>query len=67
MFNPNLIMHLLDLHLKNNCYEFGGFTFKQTTGIAMRAAFSPTIANSYMSVFIKQFLSTHTAAPLLLR
>ena len=65
-FNPNLIMQLLDLHLRNNYFEFGSFIFKQTTGIAMGAAFSPTVANIYMSVFIKRFLSTCSETPVIL-
>ena len=66
MFNPNLIMSLLELHMYNNFFEFGTFVFHQTTGIAMGAAFSPTVANIYMSVFIKKFLATCTDKPLLL-
>ncbi len=66
VFNPNLIMALLELQLKNNFFEFGSFFFHQTTGIAMGAAFSPTIANIYMSVFLRKFLNKYSEKPYIL-
>lgn len=33
-----------------NYFEFSSFIFQHTTGTAMGAAFSPTIANIFMSV-----------------
>jgi hypothetical protein len=66
IFDPNLIIELLQINLYNNYFEFGNFFFRQTTGIAMGAAFSPTIANIFMSVFLKNFLTTIEEKPLLI-
>ena len=51
----------------NNYFEFAGTIFEQTTGIAMGAAFSPTVANIFMSVFLRKFFSVTNHKPLLLR
>ena len=64
LFNPNLILQLLNINIFNNYFEFSETVFQQTTGIAMGAAFSPTIANIFMSVFIRRFLLTTTEQPL---
>lgn len=66
IFDPNLIMNLIQIHMKNNYFEFSDFVFHQTTGIAMGAAFSPTVANIFMSVFFRRFLSTTQEHPILL-
>ena len=66
MFNPNLITNLLSLHMNNNFFEFSNFVFHQIKGIAMGAAFSPTVANIYMSAFFRKFLATQQNKPLLL-
>ena len=58
LFDPNLILTLLNINVHNNYFEFANCTFQQTTGIAMGAAFSPTIANIFMSKFLKKFLKT---------
>lgn len=65
-FNPNLIMHLLSIHMKNNFFEFAEFHFHQTTGIPMGSAFSPTIANIFVSVLLKRFLTLSSTKPHLL-
>ena len=54
LFNPNSITHL---HINNNYFQFAGVTFLQLQGTAMGAAFSPTIANIYISVLLCNFLS----------
>ena len=41
-------------------------TFQQIKGTATGAAFSPTVANIYMSVTIRKFLQTQPKHPLLL-
>lgn len=66
LFNPNLIMTLVDLHLSNNFFEFENATFHQNNGIAMGSAISPTIANIFMSVFFRRFLPTQKEQPDLL-
>ncbi len=66
IFDPNLIIRLLHLNLTNNYFEFANFNFQQTTGIAMGAAFSPTVANIFMSSFFQQFLKTTNNHPVLL-
>lgn len=67
LFDPNLLMQLTSIHLRNNFFQFGNFTFQQTTGIAMGAAFSPSLANIYMSVFLIRFLKSYPSKPLLLK
>lgn len=66
IFDPNLIIQLLQINMFNNYFEFGSFIFLQTTGIAMGSSFSPTIANIFMSVLFRSFLSSATEKPLLL-
>ncbi len=66
LFDPNLIIQLLQINMFNNYFEFGNFIFKQITGIAMGASFSPTVANIFMSVFLRNFLATITEKPLLI-
>ena len=58
IFDPNLIMQLLLFNIQNNYFEFANIIFHQIKGTAMGAAFSPTIANIYMSVFLKRFFIT---------
>ncbi len=65
-FDPNLIMQLLLINIRNNYFEFANFTFQQIKGTAMGAAFSPTIANIYMSVFLRKFFSIYKYKPILL-
>ncbi len=66
LFDPNLIIQLLQINMFNNYFEFGNFSFKQITGIAMGSSFSPTVANIFMSVFLRNFLATITEKPLLI-
>lgn len=66
-FNPNLIIQLLHTNINYNYFEFGIFTFQQTNGTAMGVAFSPTIANIYMSVTLRNFLQTQPHKPQLLK
>ena len=65
--DPNLIIQLLHINMTHNYFEFADFTFQQTHGIAMGAAFSPTIANIFMSVLLKKFLETQKQQPVLLK
>ena len=65
-FDPNMIIQLLHTNINHNYYEFASLIFQQIKGTAMGAAFSPTIANIYMSVTIRRFLRTQTKQPLLL-
>ena len=66
-FDPNLIIQLLHINVNHNYFEFATFVFQQITGTAMGAAFSPTIANIFMSVMLKRFLRTQQYPPLLLK
>ena len=64
--NPNLIIRLLHVNVNYNYFEFAGLIFQQTHGTAMGAAFSPTMANIFLSVTLKNFLQTQPTKPLLL-
>ena len=48
--NPNLIIRLLHMNVNYNYFQFAGLCFQQIQGTAMGAAFSPTIANIFMSI-----------------
>lgn len=67
LLEPNFLTRLLHLNVNYNYFEFGTLTFQQIHGTAMGAAFSPTIANIYMSIFLKKFLMTQQYKPLLLK
>lgn len=62
---PNLIIRLLHINVNYNYFTFAGFLFQQTHGTAMGAAFSPTIANIFLSVTLGKFLKTQPCQPLL--
>ena len=62
-FDPNFITHLLDININYNYIRFGHHTFQQIKGTAMGAAFSPTIANIFMSSIIRSFLLTQPIQP----
>ena len=64
--NPNAIIQLLHVNVNYNYFTFAGLNFQQIKGTAMGAAFSPTVANIYMSKIIKQFLQTQSTTPFLL-
>ena len=66
LFDPNLIIKLLHLNINHNYLQFADSTFQQTKGTAMGAAFSPSVANIYMSVNFQRFLRTQRRTPLLL-
>ena len=66
LFDPNLIIQLLYIGINFNYFEFASVRFQQIKGTAMGAAFSPTVANIYMSVTIRRFLCTQAKQPLLL-
>ena len=51
--DPNLVLRLLNINMSNNYFQFGNSVFLQTKGTAMGAAFSPTVANIFMSVFLR--------------
>ena len=63
-FDPNLIIHLLHININYNYFSFAHHIFQQIKGTAMGAAFSPTIANIFMSTTIKTFLHTQHIKPL---
>ena len=63
-FDPNFIIRLLHTNINYNYFTFANLTFQQTNGTAMGAAFSPTIANIYMSTVVRYFLQTQTTKPL---
>ena len=66
LFHSNLIVQLLHTNINHNYFEFASLIFQQIRGTAMGAAFSPTVANIYMSVVIRRFLRTQKKQPLLL-
>ena len=66
LFDPNFIIKLLHINVNNNYFEFATLIFHQISGTAMGAAFSPTIANIFLSVIIRRFLETQNHTPLLL-
>ena len=63
-FDPNLIIRLLYININYNYFSFTHHTFQQIKGTAMGAAFSPTIANIFMSTVIRAFLLTQNIKPL---
>ena len=67
LLDPNLIIQLLHINVNYNYFEFATLIFQQITGTAMGAAFSPTIANIFMSVVLRRFLRTQLHHPLLLK
>ena len=59
--DPNFIVQLLHLNMNYIYYiyfEFSNLIFQQIKGTAMGAAFSPSIANIYMSTIVNDFLQT---------
>lgn len=66
IFDPNLIIKLLQINVNNNYFEFASLIFQQIDGKAMGSACSPTVANIYMSVTLRKFLRTQNNKPLLL-
>ena len=67
LFEPNLIIQLLQLCINFNYFEFASLYFQKIQGTAMGAAFSPTIANIFLSVIFRKFLKTQSLQPLLLK
>ena len=65
--DPNLIVRLLHLNMNYNYFEFAHLIFQQIKGTAMGAAFSPSIANIYMSTVVSKFLYTQKCKPLLFK
>ena len=65
-FDPNLIIRLLQININFNYFTFANLCFQQIKGTAMGAAFSPTIANIYMSSLINKFMLTQSTTPLIL-
>lgn len=66
LINPNLIIRLLHVCINHNYFQFSNVFFQQIQGTSMGAAFSPTLANIFMSVTIENFLNTQPHKPLLL-
>ena len=66
LFDPNLVIKLLHTCINYNFFEFASLVFQQIKGTAMGAAFSPTVANVYMSVTLQNFMITQAKQPLLL-
>ena len=67
LFEPNLIIQLLHLCVNHNYFEFASLVFQQIQGTLMGAAFSPTIANIFMSVVLREFLGSQSHQPLLIK
>ena len=67
LFDPNLIIQLLYINVNHNYFEVATLIFQQITGTAMGTAFSPTIANIFMSVILRRFIRTQQHHPLLLK
>ena len=65
--DPNLIIKLLHININYNYFEFASLIYQQIKGTAMGAAFSPTIANIFLSVTIQKFLQTQEKKPTLLK
>ena len=63
--DPNLIVRLLHLNMNYSYFEFAHLIFQQIRGTAMGAAFSPSIANIYMSTVVNEFLQTQAVKPLI--
>ena len=66
LMDPNLIIQLLQVNVNYNYFSYAGLCFQQTHGTAMGAAFSPTIANIFLSVTLSRFLQTQETKPVLL-
>ena len=64
--DPNLIIQLLHINVNYNYFTFADLIFQQIKGTAMGAAFSPTIANIFMSTIIRNFSNTQTIKPLVI-
>ena len=64
--DPNLIIKLLHLNINFSYFQFATLCFQQIRGTTMGTCYSPTIANIFMSVIIKNFLKTQSLQPLLL-
>ena len=67
LLDPNFLIQLLHKNINYNYFQYGTLTFQQIKGTAMGAAFSPTIANIYMSVTLQKFLKARQQKPLLLK
>ena len=63
IFDPNLVIQLLHININYNYFQFADMHFQQIQGTAMGAVFSPTIANIFMSVILRRFLSTQKISP----
>ena len=64
--DPNLLIRLLHININYNYFAFSHLIFQQVKGTAMGAAFSPTIANIFMSTIMRDFLRTQDIKPLVL-
>ena len=64
--DPYLIIQLLQTNINYNYFAFASLYFQQIHGTAMGAAFSPTVANIFMSVTLSRFLRTQPIQPILL-
>ena len=64
--DPNLVIQLLQTSINYNYFAFASLIFQQIHGTAMGAAFSPTLANIFMSVTLSRFLRTQSTKPILL-
>ena len=66
LFDPNLIIQLLQTCINYDYFESALSCFQQIQGTAMEAAFSPTLANIF-SVVTREFLKSQTLRPLALK
>ena len=65
-FDPNLIIKLLHVNINNTYFTFRNQNFQQINGTAMGAPFSPTVANIYMSIILKNSYKLNPLIPSLL-
>ena len=63
LFDPNLVIKLLHLCINYSYFQYVNLTFQQTKGTAMGVAFSPSVANIYMSINFRHFLRSQQKKP----
>ena len=67
LFEPNLIIQLLQICINHNYFQFTNLIFQQIQGTAMGTTFSPSLANIFMSAFLRRFLHDQPYPPMLIK
>ena len=62
-FYTQNICKLLRIVLENNCFDFNGETFLQTTGTAMGSPMAPSYASLFMGKFKEDFINSISPKP----